>query len=271
MPSPAGIQPVANGPIYWGCDDGTCDIALNKGDTKGDHRRSTIRTTSESARRRAAAIWGPSSRHPSIVLHGFGDAHSEAVNEQDRQERVSANDHPRGSRSRLDAAVSDDVELDLKLAPPRQSNLPRRFFCGGVDALVSSRCNDNEQLATDSRLSTAYDYRLRPRPSFAMMYNSPHAAVAELADAHGSGPCPRKWVGVQLPPAALCSGDCGLRIADCGLQNSMDRALAIRNLQSAIRNLQSCCVLRFLAALLLSAAAIRWRPIAAEHSVHHER
>ena len=31
----------------------------------------------------------------------------------------------------------------------------------------------------------------------------PQAAVAELADAHGSGPCPRKWVGVQLPPAAL--------------------------------------------------------------------
>jgi hypothetical protein len=29
------------------------------------------------------------------------------------------------------------------------------------------------------------------------------AAVAELADAHGSGPCPRKRVGVQLPPAAL--------------------------------------------------------------------
>ena len=30
--------------------------------------------------------------------------------------------------------------------------------------------------------------------------------MAELADAHGSGPCPRKWVGVQLPPAALFGG-----------------------------------------------------------------
>src|SRR5690606_2008456 len=29
-----------------------------------------------------------------------------------------------------------------------------------------------------------------------------HARVAELADAHGSGPCVRKDVGVQVPPRA---------------------------------------------------------------------
>ena len=29
-----------------------------------------------------------------------------------------------------------------------------------------------------------------------------HARVAELADAHGSGPCARKGVGVQVPPRA---------------------------------------------------------------------
>src|SRR6476660_5815188 len=63
-------------------------------------------------------------------------------------------------------------------------------------------------------------------------YNCIHAAVAELADAHGSGPCPRKRVGVQLPPAALC--DCGLGIADWGL-----RVKRRWLLESAIRNPQS--------------------------------
>src|SRR5262245_1174514 len=46
-------------------------------------------------------------------------------------------------------------------------------------------------------------------PACGRVYNltswpfAPHAAVAELADAHGSGPCSRKRVGVQLPPAAV--------------------------------------------------------------------
>jgi hypothetical protein len=30
-----------------------------------------------------------------------------------------------------------------------------------------------------------------------------HAEVAELADAHGSGPCTRKGVGVRVPSSAL--------------------------------------------------------------------
>ena len=34
-------------------------------------------------------------------------------------------------------------------------------------------------------------------------YNTHVAAVAELADAHGSGPCVRKDVGVQVPSAAV--------------------------------------------------------------------
>ena len=33
-----------------------------------------------------------------------------------------------------------------------------------------------------------------------------NAAVAELADAHGSGPCIRKDMWVQLPPAAFLTG-----------------------------------------------------------------
>jgi hypothetical protein len=41
--------------------------------------------------------------------------------------------------------------------------------------------------------------------------------VAELADAHGSGPCPRKWVGVQLPPAAIQREQGAERAADVAL------------------------------------------------------
>jgi hypothetical protein len=79
--SPKGIQPGgAGGPIYWGCD-GTCDVALNKGDTRTDTNKYYQKTNPHGGAP-ADRIWGPSSRHPSIVLHGFGDAHSEAVNEQ---------------------------------------------------------------------------------------------------------------------------------------------------------------------------------------------
>jgi hypothetical protein len=76
--SPTGVQNVANGPIYWGCA-GTCDVAMNKGDTKGDTTKYYQPTSPHGGGFRN---WGPSSRHPSIVLHGFADAHSEAVNEQ---------------------------------------------------------------------------------------------------------------------------------------------------------------------------------------------
>src|ERR1017187_9545609 len=35
-----------------------------------------------------------------------------------------------------------------------------------------------------------------------MSGSHPHAEVAELADAHGSGPCTRKGVGVRVPSSA---------------------------------------------------------------------
>ena len=80
--SPVGIQPATNGPIYWGCaTTGTCDTALNKGDTKGVTTK-YYQAANPHGGTPAERIWGPSSRHPSIVLHGFADAHSEAVNEQ---------------------------------------------------------------------------------------------------------------------------------------------------------------------------------------------
>ncbi|MCI0332496.1 MAG: DUF1559 domain-containing protein [Planctomycetes bacterium] len=79
--SPQGVQAVTNGPIYWGCVAPTCDIALNKGDTKNDAAKFYL-GTGKANPHGPNRTWGPSSRHPSIVLHGFADAHSEAVNEQ---------------------------------------------------------------------------------------------------------------------------------------------------------------------------------------------
>jgi hypothetical protein len=77
---PTGIQATTTSPIYWQCT-GTCDIALNKGDTKGDVNKFYQKVNPHGGSP-VDRIWGPSSRHPSIVLHGFADAHSEAVNEQ---------------------------------------------------------------------------------------------------------------------------------------------------------------------------------------------
>ena len=43
-------------------------------------------------------------------------------------------------------------------------------------------------------------------PESLRCYSDPVARVAEQADAHGSGPCARKGVGVQLPPRAQQRG-----------------------------------------------------------------
>jgi hypothetical protein len=72
----------AGAPIYWQCVQTACDIALNKGDTKGDVKKYYQGDAFKNPHNNGNRIWGPSSRHPSIVLHGFGDAHSEAVNDQ---------------------------------------------------------------------------------------------------------------------------------------------------------------------------------------------
>jgi hypothetical protein len=83
--SPQGIasSTVAGSPVYWGCPKTgtatTCDHALNKGDTKGD----TTKYYQIAAKNPQAQIriWGPSSRHPGVVQHGYADAHAEGVNE----------------------------------------------------------------------------------------------------------------------------------------------------------------------------------------------
>ncbi|HEX4413855.1 MAG TPA: DUF1559 domain-containing protein [Lacipirellulaceae bacterium] len=81
---PQGTPPVGSNitgqtTIFWTCS-GTCDDALNKGDTKGVstkyYEKLDIHGGTPTQR-----VWGPSSRHPSIVLHGFADGHSTSVND----------------------------------------------------------------------------------------------------------------------------------------------------------------------------------------------
>jgi hypothetical protein len=79
---PKGAQANATAPWYWTCVS-PCDHALNKGDPKADT------TTVATKWYMAAAVnphtgnrnWGPSSRHPGVVIHGFGDGHTEGIND----------------------------------------------------------------------------------------------------------------------------------------------------------------------------------------------
>ncbi len=77
--APAGIQPATAGPFYWNCTGG-CDTALNKGDTKGDTTK-IYQVPSQHGGTPANRVWGPSSRHPGVVIHGYADSHSSTVAE----------------------------------------------------------------------------------------------------------------------------------------------------------------------------------------------
>jgi prepilin-type N-terminal cleavage/methylation domain-containing protein len=72
-------KPPGSGRFYWTCVV-DCDTALNKGDTKGTadkiYQPDTINPHSTAKR-----IWGPSSRHPGVVIHGFADGHYNPVEE----------------------------------------------------------------------------------------------------------------------------------------------------------------------------------------------
>jgi len=78
---PAGVaaSAAAGAPIYWGCSNG-CDHALNKGDPKATSSTLyyTLAATNPQSQNR---IWGPSSRHPGVVIHGYGDGHTEGIND----------------------------------------------------------------------------------------------------------------------------------------------------------------------------------------------
>jgi hypothetical protein len=81
---PAGVTAAQGAAVYWACPTtgGTCDHALNKGDTKGVRERYYQGQPQATPHGPPTdRIWGPSSRHPGVVIHGFADAHAEPVNE----------------------------------------------------------------------------------------------------------------------------------------------------------------------------------------------
>jgi prepilin-type N-terminal cleavage/methylation domain-containing protein len=78
--TPKGVQPTTNGPIYWGCT-APCDNALNKGDPKATSSTLYYIPTAATNPHGFFRIWGPSSRHPGVVIHGYGDGHTEGVND----------------------------------------------------------------------------------------------------------------------------------------------------------------------------------------------
>ena len=91
---PQGASPVGipagtgnTGPFYWGCaPTSNCDTALNKGDTKGDKTKYYLGASPGTKPdphkgNPADRVWGPSSRHPGVVQHGFADAHAEGISD----------------------------------------------------------------------------------------------------------------------------------------------------------------------------------------------
>jgi prepilin-type N-terminal cleavage/methylation domain-containing protein len=75
--SPVGSNIANQTVITWVCVAATCDIALNKGSTKGVTTDYYYAGNPHGAPR----VWGPSSRHPGVVIHGFGDARADSVND----------------------------------------------------------------------------------------------------------------------------------------------------------------------------------------------
>jgi prepilin-type N-terminal cleavage/methylation domain-containing protein len=84
---PRGVRPgPAGSPVYWGCPTAgtatTCDHALNKGDTKGIKERYYQGSTKQNPHGPPTdRVWGPSSRHPGVVQHGYADAHAEGTSD----------------------------------------------------------------------------------------------------------------------------------------------------------------------------------------------
>jgi type II secretory pathway pseudopilin PulG len=84
MPPPNGGDPAgvesAPGRFIWTCNGVTnCDTALNKGDVKRETSSNQYQPISPHGG--GARIWGPSSRHPGVVLHGYADCHVDAIND----------------------------------------------------------------------------------------------------------------------------------------------------------------------------------------------
>jgi hypothetical protein len=78
--APVGSTAATAGqPIYWICT-GTCDHALNKGDPR-QTPPVYYRATDSHATSPIYRVYGPSSRHPATVIHGYADGHAEGVSD----------------------------------------------------------------------------------------------------------------------------------------------------------------------------------------------
>jgi prepilin-type N-terminal cleavage/methylation domain-containing protein len=78
---PVGKQANTTAPWYWTCTS-PCDHALNKGDVKATSTTLYyIATTGMNPHAGAPRNWGPSSRHPGVVIHGYADGHTEGIND----------------------------------------------------------------------------------------------------------------------------------------------------------------------------------------------
>ena len=79
---PTGTTLNASGQSFWQCNS-PCDHALNKGDPKADTAQITNKWYIATAKNPHLQNrnWGPSSRHPGVVIHGYGDGHTEAIND----------------------------------------------------------------------------------------------------------------------------------------------------------------------------------------------
>jgi hypothetical protein len=84
---PVGSPAVGTNPqLYWVCPaaQASCDHALNKGDTKSVETKYYLGSAHRDPHANlnpANRIWGPSSRHPGVVIHGYADSHTEGVTE----------------------------------------------------------------------------------------------------------------------------------------------------------------------------------------------
>jgi prepilin-type N-terminal cleavage/methylation domain-containing protein len=80
LPKGVASSTVAGAPIYWGCVS-PCDHALNKGDPKATSTTLYYIGSAGPSPQNQPRNWGPSSRHPGVVIHGYGDGHTEGVND----------------------------------------------------------------------------------------------------------------------------------------------------------------------------------------------
>lgn len=84
MPPPNGADPAgsvlaSSAQFIWSCNGvANCSSALNRGSAKGDAGQYYQPLSPHGGGPR---IWGPSSRHPGVVMHGYADAHVEAVSD----------------------------------------------------------------------------------------------------------------------------------------------------------------------------------------------